>query len=188
MLDHDINPELQNLNFDWKKQPIADQLKMKLEGKAQEIPGTTLYSVRSNSPEYKYISELLADMLDSLPFHNEVGSSKIMRSDAMSVIEEIKNYLRGRKSWIEISNIFQGKGEVFKNEVYTYHNLPSAFCYNVDLSRDFFDPNRNGIKIERFHITNNGKLRGYYDGEFQISSSDIVISTENSELFNLHTA
>ncbi len=177
------------LFIDWKTNPIADQIKKRLKNKGFDIPGMIAsYHIPEGTQEYTDLSRFLGKILDYLPFNNEVGSTILMRDDAPRVVRSLSDVFHGRKTWADAQDIFNGETEIFKNEVYAFHNIPSAICYNVDLSTQIHFPESNGAIIQRIHIVNeNGTIRGEYDGDFDINLNRIIVTADNFSLPRVHT-
>lgn len=129
---------------------------------------------------YISLAHFLGEMLKDLPFNNEVGSTKPLRRDA----------LVGKRFWTDITDIFvindTSEQEIFKNEVYSSHQIPSAICYNIDLSTRQ-NPAENGLVIQRLHMINSGEeMTGEYDAEFDINPFRIIIDPFRYKLYNVH--
>lgn len=188
ILETDAPDNKRELFTGWETRPITDQINKKFEGKGFDIPGITAYYIPANTQEYTELSQFLGKILDSLPFNDEVGSTILMRNDASSVVASLSDVLHGKKTWENIQSIFKEGGEVFKNEVYSSHNLQSAMCYNIDLSVYPHSPENNGVVIQRINIVNeNGAIRGAYDGDFDINQNRIIVTADNFPLQRVRT-
>lgn len=180
------NPDLLEETFPkWKTEPIVPSLIDLLKGKGFQRPEGTVYFVPKTSQEYEQIKLLAIGILENLPFNNEIGDTRLMREDAKKVVSEIIEALQGKKSWEEIQWLFKSFGylEVFKNLVYPKHNIPSAICYNVDLTQSGLGADHNAVKIDRYHLINNENgFSGTYDGSFSIASDYIIFDADQRSL------
>lgn len=119
------------------------------------------YVLEAGGRAHEIFLTFLRDELRALPFHNEVGETILMRSDAQDVVGRFVNYLTAKieqvkreKQWDSgdlgtLNDIFApGAGyEVFKNEIYRQHNI-EGIGYSLDLRSPF-----PKIILNRYHVS-----------------------------------
>lgn len=152
------------------------------------------YHLKPGIKEYEVFFNFLLQELDRLPFNNQVGKTYLMRKDAQEVVTKLKAYLSEKfrnvhdgspwdKSDLkEIEDVFTPGGmEVFKNEIYSSHNIEGV-GYNLDLSgTGSIDDDRKmkpgGFRLERRYVTTHDGLKvmdhGFFEIDFSTGSLDM---------------
>ena len=126
----------------------------------------------------------------------------MMRPDAKEVVDRLVAYIEGKIqeletgfSWTdqnisEINDIFQGRLQVFKNEIYPQHGI-DGIGYGLDLSvlRDGKKmPEAIDITLARYHVTQQNKFNVFYNGAFELNlrSGILVLDLARGNVPNIH--
>lgn len=155
------------------------------------------YKLRVGMPQHMAFLHFFIEEFQRLPFHNEVGVTILMRSDAAVVVSILRQQMEVQlqriqkgKSWNLDPSVLQPQYdgfrlEVFKNEIYPEMGQ-SGVCYSLDLSgtgrigSDRIIP--AGFRLERFHVTNNNHAFAVREnGSLALFLSDggLVVKTES---------
>lgn len=174
-----------------------------LEAEGVEPVWGRVYMLSPSTPIYRTFLHTLLMELEGLPFDDKVGKTILMRRDAKEVAEKLTGYVQKRFDEVtrtgvwsaeeisELTDIFEGLLEVFKNEIYPEHHI-DGIGYNVDLTAALTRAGARSpaeIVLERRYVTTDDGFSVTENGKFKLNlrTGGLTLEFDEYATPNVHT-